>query len=618
MPIFRTKIVISNLFCFFSLLLSLEPAYGDNEEIKTMVITPSRVEQNIQHVGNSITVITKEEIEEKKFQNVSEILRTVEGLQVTQSGGFGGITSIFLRGSSASQILVMVDSIPVNEVNSGQFDFSDFNTLSIERIEILRGAQSVAYGSSAIGGVINIITKNDSAQTSAQANMEAGSYGTQSYQAGANAKLIHENDKKLSAQIATRWFDTDNISQADFRNGNREKDPYNNTSLHLALKGQMKETNFSANVRYIQGRSQLDTFDFEDGAIDALDFEQQKEMYQSNIQAETKYNIWTPKIILGYNQENYIGKDPNINFNNYQLKSNTTSIQQQNVFTFSQYISSLIGYSYQQNDGSSVGNFDKSRYVNSFFTEQFLHPLETTHITIGGRIDDDSTFGSESTYRASIAQELTSLQSKAHTSYGTAFRAPSFSDLYFPNFSNPELDPETSRGFDFGLSSTFDSFSTDITYFDTYYDDLILFNGQTFLPENIGRARTKGVESKIQFATAYDTDLTVSYTYLDARDITNDVLLPRRARHQTALSVKNSSLDSLLFRSDIVFIADRFDSGMLTLDDFLIVSGTAQYDFSKNIRPYVRVQNAFDRTYQEVRGYGAFGASVFFGVDLMM
>ncbi len=598
----------------FLLLTIVSIVPGDilaEEEPPTMVITPSRYEQDIKQVGSSISVISKEEIEEKKLQNLGDLLRTVEGVQVIQSGGAGGISSVFVRGSSSSQVLVMIDSVPINEVNSGLFDFADLSTLAIERIEILRGPQSVVYGSAALGGVINIITSKGKDENRATIQMEGGSYGTQKYLANGNF-----SKDEVSGSLGASFFNTHNISQAAAVNGNSEHDPYQNVTLNGSTTYRPDSVSkISGSIRYTNGKSQLDNFDFAQGAIDALDYKQDKELYQSSIVGETEIGIWSPKLILGYNQENYKARDPETEFNNYQLKSNTTSVQQQNLFKINQYFSSLVGYSYTQNDGNSVGSFDKSRYVNSFFVEEFINPFDSTNISVGARYDDDSTFGDATTYRASLSQEIIELNSRLHTSYGTGFRAPSFSDLYFPNFSNPNLDAEKSRGFDVGVGSDFKYFSTDVTYFETTYSNLINFNNTTYLPENIGRARTRGIESKVNFELSKTMDLTLKYTYLDAKNITDDSLLARRGRHQGGIMISNRMIEKLTLRSDILLIADRVDSSGANMDDYVTVGGTAQYDVTDSLHPYIRVQNAFDNNYQEIPGYGTLGASIFAGIS---
>jgi vitamin B12 transporter len=584
------------------------------DETPTIVITPSRFEQDIKQVGSSISVIDKSEIEERKIQSLADLLRLVSGVQVLQSGGNGSITSVFIRGASSSQVLVMINNIPINDVNSGQFDFSDLSTLGIERIEILKGPQSVVYGSQALGGVINIITNQENKKNSSQIIAEGGSYGTQKYLAQAN--VVKD---KVNANLGASFFDSHNISTANVKNGNPENDPYQNVSLNgnstLAIS---KDTKINSSARYTKGKVELDTFDFERGAVDSLDYRQQREAIQTTIDAETKYEFWNPKIILGYNNENTLAKDPAESFNNYHYTSDTTSVQQQNILDLSEELKTLFGYSYLRNRGNNIDNYQEIRHVNSFFLEQFINLHKSNSISLGVRHDQDSSFGKAFTYRGSVSQELEFINSRIHTSYGTGFRAPSFGDLYFPNFSNPNLNAEKSRGYDIGIGTNYKMISTDITFFQTNFDDLISFNDQTFIPENIQTARSRGVESKLEIDFSNEWKSNITYTYLDARNQSTNTSLPRRARHQGGFSITNSSITNLLLRTDASFFANRVETNGKSMDDYLVVSALAQYEINKNILPYIRLQNLFDADYEDVRGYGTLGSGVYAGIEFRL
>lgn len=596
------------------LVFSSSSILYSQENPPTIVITPSRFEQEIKQVGSSISIIEKKEIEERKLQNLADLLRSVSGVQVLQSGGPGSITSTFIRGASSSQVLVMINSVPINDINSGQFDFSDLSTLGIQRIEILRGPQSVVYGSQALGGVINIITNEEVQKSTSTFIAEGGSFGTQKYLAQGKAA-----NKIASTSIGASFFDSHNISAADAKNGNSESDPYSNISLNNTNSIKLgDDSKINSSARYTKGKVELDTFDYDRGAIDSLDYRQQREAIQTSIDGETKIGFWNPKLILGYNNENTLAKDPAESFNNYHYTSDTTSVQQQNLFDYSQEFKTLLGYSFQRSRGNNKGNYQETRNVNSYFIEQFINLHETNNISLGLRNDEDSTFGNAFTYRGSLSQQIEIINSRLHSSYGTGFRAPSFADLYFPNFSNPNLDAEKSRGFDVGLASHYKFVNTDLTFFRTNFKNLINFNDVTFLPENIETARTMGLESNIELVISNEWRTNFSYTYLDAKNETTNSILPRRARHQGGFGISNSSFDNLLLRTDANFFADRKESSGQNMDDYLVVSLVAQYEVNKHVLPYLRIQNMFDSDYQDVRGYGTPGAGFFAGVEMRL
>lgn len=583
-------------------------------DIPAIVITPSRFPQALDKVGSSISIITGEELEARKEPNLLEALRNVEGLQVNQSGGLGRTTSVFLRGAGANQTLVLVDGIPVNEVNSGLFDFADLTTLGIERVEIIRGPQSVMYGADAMGGVINIITSKIDSEPKTSFGFETGTYNTQRY-----ISKVSGGTDTVRGSAAFSYLNSDNISVANRDRGNPENDPYDNMSVVGSVEADLpQEVAIKTNLRYTRARTSLDTFDFERGFVDALDFAQRRDTLQSSTNISREFTNWTPSLLLGYNFDEFEGRDGENVFNNYEFTSSTLSVQQQNLIRFTDEMTGLGGYSYRRSDGENIGSFNERREINSLFYEQQYSPLESTTLGAGIRYDHDSTFGDETTYRFNIAHLLPELNSKLRASYGTGFRAPTFNDLFFPGFSNPDLSPERSRGFDVGVTSSFFGLQSDVTYFETNYKNLINFNTETFTPENISCAKVKGIETRLALKEFEWIEPYVTYTYLDSENNETGASLARRAKHQGGMGFAFIPIEKLKLNTNAFYIASRKDSGGAKMDDYFIVSGTAQYEVYDGIEPYIRVQNLFDRDYEEIPGYGTPGASVFVGFEVRL
>jgi vitamin B12 transporter len=271
--------------------------YEDAEEKKLtkILITPSRFGQSIDKIGTAVTVVSEEEIEARREPNLLETLRNVDGLQVIQSGGPGRTTGMFLRGASPNQTLVMVDGIPVNEANSGLFDFADISTLDVGSVEIIRGPQSVMYGADAMGGVINVISKRIDEEFQSSFSFEAGTYNTQRYVARASG-----GTETVRGSGGISFFDSDNISVANRRRGNPENDPYDNLSVVGSLEADLPEDiEIKGTVRYTRARTSLDTFDFERGLVDALDFAQRRDSVQSSLIISKEFDFWTPHTSFG-------------------------------------------------------------------------------------------------------------------------------------------------------------------------------------------------------------------------------------------------------------------------------------------------------------------------------
>jgi vitamin B12 transporter len=586
----------------------------DELTLSTILITPSRFAQPIEKVGSAVTVVTEAEIEARKEPNLLETLRNVEGLQVIQTGGPGRTTGMFLRGASPNQTLVMVDGIPVNEANSGLFDFADISTLSVGSVEIIRGPQSVMYGADAMGGVINIISKKIDEELQSSFTFEAGTYNTQRYVAKASG-----GNEIIRGSAGLSFFTSDNISVANRKRGNPENDPYDNLSFVGSIEADLPaEIEVKGTLRYTRARTSLDTFDFERGMVDALDFAQRRDSVQSSLSITRDFDWWTPTLLMGIISDSFEGMDSDNEFNNYEFESLTTSIQQQNVLEFSETLTGLAGYTYKRTDGENVGSFDERREVQSVFYEQQYSPIEETTVGAGIRYDHDSTFGDVTTYRMFFAQVVPALKSKLRSSYGTGFRAPTFNDLYFPGFSNDQLAPEKSRGFDAGVTSNFYSIQSDVTFFRTDYRNLIAFNTETFTPENLNRANVQGFETRLSWKEFSWFEPTISYTYMDSENEETGSSLPRRARHQGGFGILTEPLEKLKVSAFATFMADRTDSGGGSMDDYFVVSGTAQYEVYEGIAPFIRVQNLFNRDYEEVPGFGTLGASIFAGIQIQL
>lgn len=590
----------------------INSSFGTKTE--RLVVTPSRFPQSIDKVASSVTIITEEEIDARREPNLLETLRNVESLQVIQSGGPGRTTGMFLRGASPSQTLIMLDGIPLNEANSGLFDFSDISSLDIGSVEIIRGPQSLMYGSDAMGGVINIISKKIDEEVKSELTFEAGTYNTQRY-----VGRVSGGNSLLRASGGVSFMESDNISVANRRSGNPENDPYDNLSAVTSIEADLPEdVEVKATVRYTRARTSLDTFDFERGLIDALYFAQRRDSVQSSMSISKEFDFWTPTLLLGVVYDDYDAADSDNEFNNYEFNSLLTSIQQQNLIKFTDDLRAMAGYTYKRTDGENKGLFDEKREVHGIFYEKQYSPVKETSVGAGIRYDHDTSFGDVTTYRFFLAQNVNELKSKLRASYGTSFRAPTFNDLYFPSFSNRDLSPEKSRGFDLGVTTNISNFTSDITFFKTDYRNLIAFDTETFMPENINRADVQGLETRFSWNAYEWFQPVVSYTYLDSENKATESMLPRRARHQGGFGILSQPIEKLRVNAFATYLANRKDSNGSSMDDYIVFSGTVMYEVIDGIEPFIRVQNLFNRDYEEIPGYGTLGASVFAGIQVRL
>ncbi len=580
-----------------------------------IVVTANRIPTERNEIGSSATVVSRETIERKKHKTVLEVLRNVPGLEVSQIGGPGRTTGVLIRGNESDHTLVLIDGVRVNDNTSGQFDFANLKTDNIERIEIIRGPQSVLYGAEAVGGVIQIFTKTGRKGVHASASAEAGSHGTQGYSATVELGTeVARNSTTIS------YLRTDGISAATSSRGNQEEDFYD--SLNFSSRNSLfflEDGQADIVVGFSSSTTELDGFDFELGPVDDPNAEQDTDSLNASLRVQKPLTEWiTPRIEIGFFDNDTRGSDPDTPFNNFTIDSQTLSTTTQ-ADLFPEFLGgpTTLGYVFESREGVNTGNYDETREVHSTFLQKRFSFDEWLFLTTGVRYDNDSEFGEEVTYRTTLAVLLEESGSRVHTSYGTGFKPPSFNELYFPDFGNPELDAETSWGYDIGLEQALvpEVASFDITFFHNKVDDLIAFDSSTFTAANIDEAESLGVETEVRIQPLEMLETNFNYTYTDSEDKKTGAVLARRPRHRASADVvvrvgelSDVTLSGLLVNS-------RRDSDGAQMDDYHRFDLTGRYLFNEHIRPYVRIENLFDETYEEIPGYGTLGFSVYAGVQ---
>lgn len=579
-----------------------------------IVITADRRATPIEEVGSSVSVLSGETLEESGESTVLEVLRRVPGIVITQSGGLGRQTSILMRGADSDQTLVLIDGVRVNDTNVGGFDLADLKLENIERIEIIKGPQSVLYGSQAIGGVINIISKEPDVGLDAQGRVRAGSYGTQEYLLSSSY-----GGEALRTSTSVSVLESDGFSAANRSRGNSEADSYENvsisnrTSVDFAGDGEV-----GGSLRYQRGKTELDGFDFALGAVDDLNALQERNLLTAALKLRKPLATWfIPIIELGVTEERLEGSDPDTEFNNFDIDSSIYNATVKTELDLIESHETLLGYTYERQEGENKGNFSENRDIHSLFLQDRYSWRNLVYLGGGARIESDSEFGEEATFRATAAVLLSQLSTRLHTSIGSGFKAPSFNELYFPNFGNPDLNPETSVGFDFGVEKELSMFSStlDVTFFYNNFDDLIGFDSTTFTAVNIAEAKAYGVETSWDAIVSEKLKFTFQHTYMKSEDKTTGKLLPRRPRHQAHLSVLYSVLEQLDIASEFFVVHSRIESDGQKMDDYERLDISARYRLSEQLKLFVNLDNVFDTEYEEVLGFGTTRFAAYAGIE---
>ncbi|KPK87404.1 hypothetical protein AMJ80_12165 [bacterium SM23_31] len=605
-----------------------------SEEI---VITATRTETPYKEIASSITVITKEEIENKQQNLLLDFLRAVPSLDVAQSGGPGKTTSVFIRGAKSEHTLVLIDGVEANDPvsPSRSFDFATFTTDNVERIEILRGPQSTLYGSDAIAGVINIITKKGIGKPAFFFSTEGGTFNTFKNSAG-----ITGGNERFNYALNSVIFDTDGISSAKKDDGNNEKDGHKSTVYSARLGIETSDnSNIDVILRYLDTHTNIDNFGGT-GGDDPNNIQNSKQLF---LRAEGRY-LSTKKMweqIFGFSlsalkrknnndvdadhpadlsYETYKGKLLKFDWqNNIYLNENnivTIGVETEKEKANSDYYSESSWGPFS----STLGN--KSMRTTGIFIQEQIAINKAFFATVGVRVDDHNKYGRVTTHRITPAYLFNKTGLKIKATYGTGFKSPTLYQLY-SQYGDENLKPDKSKGWDIGLEQYFfnDKFEIGGTYFQSKFDNMIDFDTGTSTYKNFGEAESKGVEIYSSLQNFYGFSVQAHYTHTITKDKTSGESLLRRPKNKSGLDINYQFGGQKNVYLGIIAAGKRYDldfstypATRITLGSYLLVNLAAAYDITGNFQIFGRVDNLLNAKYEEILGYGTYGLSTYAGL----
>ncbi|MDY6853657.1 MAG: TonB-dependent receptor [Thermodesulfobacteriota bacterium] len=616
------------VICGFVAMTSLVYAQEDGEIMEEVVVTATRISTSIQEVGSSVTVISKDEIEAKGLHTVQEVLKGTVGLDVTNTGGPGQTSRIFLRGANSYHTLVLIDGVEMNDptgINRG-FNFANLTAENIDRIEVIRGPQSVLYGADAMGGVINIITKRGKGEMEFYLGGEGGPHNTWKEFGGFNT-----TSEKWGVTMEVSHISSDGFSAADEDlPGNREDDGWENGSASASLDLSInKDIDLTLITRVWDGRTDLDNGggpyqDQEDYSVDEQKIFTRIESRMSFIDDK-----WEQTFSHGFgDHKRDYNNDPWSGDYTFDGAKHEVSWQH-NLYLYEENTLSF-GIEYEQEKLDNHSNLDESVYTYSFFIQDQIKLRNSSFTTVGLRYDDHEQFGGETTFRITQSYLVKQWDTQFRYSYGTGFRAPSLSELYYVNpwggpGGNPDLDPESSIGWDIGVEQSLlkSQLIVGAAYFQNDFEDLIEWNNGY---ENLDKAKTKGVESFVEVSPQNDLSIRLNYTYTDSEDDEGDSLL-RRPLHKAGLNTlyyftQNGTLNlGILYvgeRDDSYWDSMAFSSMDVVTDDYIVVNLAGSYNISDSFQILARIENLFDEDYYEAYGYGTAGFSTYIGMKVTL
>lgn len=585
----------------------------------TVVVTAARLAVPIDQVGSSVTVLDGDELEAKGYRQVADALREVPGLSVVNSGGPGALTNVRLRGSNPGEVKVLIDGVNLNDPSNanGEYDFDSLALQNVDRIEVLRGPQSALYGSDAMGGVINIITKTGEGPAKFTGRLEGGSYGTHREGAGVSGSYGRAA-YSLSAQNQA----TDGFSRS--RRGS-ERDGMESQSV--VGKGNITVTD-NASLEVTGGYTKTDT-DFDPFGSDGPAYADKQSFY-GKATARVQMLDRVLEHVLG-TQVARAEREYNEPLNGFSRFSSFDSTVQGMDYQANLKLRTRdmlsAGVNYERQDAQNVSispanvittDLDARDHKLGFYGQYMLGLGKDTTLTLGGRRERHDRFGTDNTYRATAIHNFRSTGTSIHGSYGTAVKVPTLYQL-FSFYGNPGLMPEESRGMDLGFDQSVwnDQVNFGVTAFKNYYTNLIDYDFGTNMYGNIAKAKTQGLEStvKVKVTDAIATSLNHTYTY--AINEQTKQVLPRRPKHLANLGVdfappgKDYKLGALLR-----YVGAQRDSDFSSAVDkeHLVADVYGDYAINENLDAYARIENLFDNQYQEVDGYNVAGFSVYVGL----
>ncbi len=597
-------------------------------DLGNVIVSATKTETYQAEIGSSTTVITAEDIKKSGKRTVQEVLRDVPGLTVMQTGALGGGVSVFMRGANSGQTLVMIDGVEVNDPieASRSFDFGNLLTDNIERIEIVRGPQSTLYGSDAMAGVINIITKKGTPKPEIEGSFEGGSHNTFNENLALRGTVLED---KFNYSFSASRLDSSGISKAY---DGSEDDPYHNLSLSSKVGYKVLDnaelslvTNYTDAVTGIDYSANNDVSNYTSWSRDLstkVSFDQAISSCWTHILSFAYHDIrrkdrkdWEPVYYSETIADWYKGNDKKLewqhNISPVQWSTLTAGFEYENESGSSYYesTSSSGPYSSKQ-DRKSIDNY-------GYYLQDQLKVWDRLFITPGLRIDDHEMFGTQTTYKVSGAYLIPESGTRLKANWGTGFKAPTLFQLY-SSYGSPDMMPEKSKSYDFGFEQSLFSnrLSFDLTYFHNKFENLIEYNGSTNKYYNVGRAKTKGWEFGAKIKPLANLVFSANYTYTDTENEENGLELARRPKNQANFNINWGFLPKANLDFGMNYLGARRDSDYNTVKDkaYMIFRLAASYDITENLQVFGRIENLFDRKYQEVYGYETLGRSFYAGL----
>ena len=608
----------------------------DATRLEEIVVTATRLPTPIEEVASAMSVITRADIERHQYQTLDEALAAAPGLVAVRLGPAGTQTSVFTRGTESNHTLVLLDGIEIGDPSTadGAFDFSNILLDDVDRIEIVRGPQSTLYGSDALGGVVNIITRRGAGPLRARAGFESGTRRTFIERAG-----VSGSEGPMSFRVSAQHYLTDGESVTASRlrpaGSADESDGYENATVSARLGFATDLIDIDLVGRYLDTEVELDN--------SAEDPDNEANTWQRFGRGQASFSLFDGALEnrLGlsytyYNRKNLDFADAlSADFSVAANEGDKLKFDWQgDIPAFADHVVSL-GLESEKEKAESASSFsngfvsvtDESARTNAGFAQVQSRFGESLSTAVAVRADDHERFATETTWRASASYRLGTVGTRLKAAYGTGFKAPTLQQLFgadsFGGFGifvgNPALAPETSAGFDVGLEQDLldGRLQMGLTYYEIAIDDLVAFTPTFTSLVNQDRADIYGLEGFAAFAPDAWLSLRADYTYTRAEDgIGGDLL--RRPKHKLSFDGDWRPREGLELSAGFVFTGGRTDIDAVSFartktPSYAVVRLGASLGLGESWTLFGRIDNALDKDYETADGFRGLGRSVLAG-----
>ena len=605
-----------------------------SEEPKTLepvIVTATSIETPISRVGSSVTVITREQLEQLGSNSVIEALRQVPGLNIVQTGSRGSTTSVFTRGGQSDFTLVMIDGVKLTD-QAGATNLAHITIDNVERIEVVRGPQSALYGADALSGVINIITRKGDGEPTVAVSLQGGNLDN-----NLETISVSGSSEAFNYSISASHFGTANIDGIT-------NDRYNNYVLSSRTGFTIEDTvDLSFIFRY-QSSETGNPGPTQFLPEDPDDENENHEWTFTIIYDQQLTEWWDHSFQASYFDENFVNTDPasqdptffNDFITDYDSQFNRINVKYQHNFRIFEDHIITVGTDWEQEEANIISSsdfgfgpmtdvIDEQRRNLGFYAQAMLTFYDRFDVVLGVRHDDNSEYGSETSPRVSANYLLESTGTRIKGSYGEGIKNPSFLDLFFPGFGNPDLKPEKNEAWDVGVEQYLldGDVVVGVTYFRSDFEELI----GGFPITNFATAKSEGFEVELTAQLPYNLALRGAYTFTETEDDAGSDLI-RIPKHLVSLNL-NYVRDKWMVNLDATYASERSDRTFAFIDadgdwvnditdddadSYVKLDLAAEYRLNDNISIIGSIENLLDDELEEVLGFENPGINFLAGV----